>query len=347
MRTRTRTGLFRELNAAMQADCLRRPSPLAIPDSVLCCCALDASPRGQHDDCPLAPTDSTSPPRPHRVAESQTDLRFTTPHFMFPVSHPDPSAAYEHIRSATLSLPNSPSLTIPTILLPLLALANAVAYLRLSRSSKRHHVLVARALQALQALFTTVLATLLFSNVVPSAVRTCLLSTIWQRLFRHHDADAIRRIQDEFHCCGFNTVRDRAWPFPDHKSAGRCADMYGREVSCAQPWLAALQRNSGFDFGIVVAVGLFQIATWLLSESTRFRDESRPRPRGMIHYGTTDGPEGARLLPGVVGEEDEAAEDGSRSRSERTTEEQAEQNGREESNGVRVQGSSTQENPWQ
>ncbi|KAG5980797.1 hypothetical protein E4U54_006730, partial [Claviceps lovelessii] len=130
------------------------------------------------------------------------------------------------------------------MLLPILALANALTHVRLSRSPKRHHALLARTLQAVQALFVTVLATLLFSHVVPSAVRTCLLSTIWQRLFRTHDADAIRRIQDEFHCCGFNTVRDRAWPFPDHKSAERCAETYGRVVPCARPWMRALEQNA-------------------------------------------------------------------------------------------------------
>ncbi|KAG5980522.1 hypothetical protein E4U55_003937 [Claviceps digitariae] len=261
-------------------------------------------------------------------------------------------AIYKHILSSTLSLPISPSTTIPTILLPILALANTLIYLRLYGSPKRHHALLAQTLQALQALFTTVLATLLLSHVVPSATQACLLSTIWQRLFRNHDADAIRRIQDAFHCCGFNTVQDRAWPFPDHKSARRCAETYGRDVSCAQPWMGALQRNAGLDFGIVVAVGLFQIATWLLSESGRFRNDSmpRPRPKGMIHYGTIEGPEGARLLPGVVGEEGEAGEEGGNSRPERSTEEGAEQNGRGVSNGVPVQagqGGSTQENPWQ
>ncbi|KAG5947712.1 hypothetical protein E4U53_006390 [Claviceps sorghi] len=256
-------------------------------------------------------------------------------------------AIYQHIRAASLSLPTAPSLTIPTTLLPILGLANALAYLRLSRSPRRHHVLLARTLQAVQALFTTVLATLLFSHVVPSAVRTCLLSTLWQRLFRNHDADAIRRIQDEFRCCGFNTVRDRAWPFPDHKSAGRCAETYGREVSCARPWLGALGRNSGLDFGIVIAVGLFQIATWLLAESGRFRNESRPRPRGLIHYGTIDGPEGARLLPGIVGEEGEATDHGEATRQERASEAGPEQSAGGNSDGVPAQGTSTQDNPWQ
>ncbi|KAG5939915.1 hypothetical protein E4U59_002783 [Claviceps monticola] len=259
-------------------------------------------------------------------------------------------AIYQHINSATLSLPISPSMTIPTILLPLLALANALAYLRLSRSPKRHHALVARTLQAVQALFTTVLATLLFSNIVPSsAVRTCLLSTIWQRMFRSHDADAIRRIQDEFNCCGFNTVYDRAWPFPDHKSAGRCAETYGRTLACVQPWTRTLQRNAGLEFGIVVAVGLFQIAMWLLSESGTFRDGgSRARPRGLIHYGTIDEPEGARLLPGVVGDEEgEASEDTTNARRDVDGEEAAEPVPRGGSNGVPVQnGVSTQDNPW-
>ncbi|KAG6041856.1 hypothetical protein E4U41_001016 [Claviceps citrina] len=261
-------------------------------------------------------------------------------------------AIYEHASSASLSLPISPSTTIPTILLPVIGLANTLAHLRLSRPSRPppqpHHALLARTLQAVQALATTVLATLLFSNVVPSAARTCLLSTIWQRHFRNHDADAIRRIQDAFHCCGFNTVRDRAWPFPDHQSARRCAETYGREVSCAQPWARALQRNAGLDFGIVVAVGLFQIATWFLSEYGGFRDGSRARSRGLIRYGAIDGPETARLLPGVVGEGGEADEEERGARQDADGEVEGEQNARADSNGVPVQGSSsTGDNPWQ
>lgn len=260
-------------------------------------------------------------------------------------------AIYEHVISTSLSLPISPYMTIPTILLPVLALTNAFVYLRFGKSRKRHDALLARALQVVQALCTTVLATLLFSNIVPSAVRDCLLSTIWQRLFSIHDAEAIRRIQDTFNCCGFNTVRDRAWPFADHQSARRCAETYGRQVSCAQPWLRALQQSSGLDFGIVLAVGLFQIATlFLLSGSMALDNEGRVRPRGMIHYGSIDGidgPETARLLPGVVGDAgDGPGEDGEDTRPDVERESSP---ATDDSSRVRVRGSvPTQDNnPWQ
>ncbi|KAG5982866.1 hypothetical protein E4U43_006360, partial [Claviceps pusilla] len=88
------------------------------------------------------------------------------------------------------------------------------------------------------------------------------------------------------------------------------------------------------------------IATWFLSETAGFRND-RPRPRGMIHYGTIDGPEGARLLPGVVGEDGEAAEEGAATRAERASGEDEGQNARGDANGVTVQGGSTQDNPWQ
>ncbi|GAB0144834.1 hypothetical protein EsHS_00005290 [Epichloe bromicola] len=98
-------------------------------------------------------------------------------------------------------------MTISTILLPVLALTNAFVYLRFGKSRKRHDAVLARALQVVQALCTTVLATLLFSNIVPSAVRDCLLSTIWQRLFSIHDAGAIRRIQDTFFSTAAGSTR--------------------------------------------------------------------------------------------------------------------------------------------
>lgn len=88
---------------------------------------------------------------------------------------------------------------------------------------------------------------------------------------------------------------------------------------------------------------------WLLSESGTFREGgSRTRPRGLIHYGTIDGPEGARLLPGVVGDEEgEVSEDATNARRDVDSEEAGEQVPRGGSNGVPVQnGVSTQDNPW-
>ncbi|OAA35421.1 tetraspanin Tsp3 [Metarhizium rileyi] len=109
-------------------------------------------------------------------------------------------ARYEHINSTSLSLPISPAVTIFTVLLPLAAAANALFYPRLARSHLRSNHALAWIFQGAQGIVTTVLATLLFSNLIPSAARDCLLSILWQRFFSSHDAESIRRIQDALNC---------------------------------------------------------------------------------------------------------------------------------------------------
>lgn len=78
------------------------------------------------------------------------------------------------------------------------------------------------------------------------------------RLFRAHDGATIRRIQDTLDCCGYNSVRDRAFPFTT-TAPSTCAETYGRAVACVKPWRGAMQVNSGLEFGIVMAVGLMQV----------------------------------------------------------------------------------------
>ncbi|KAH6895194.1 hypothetical protein B0T10DRAFT_209939 [Thelonectria olida] len=206
-------------------------------------------------------------------------------------------AIYEHVNSTTLSLPISRPLTIIALLLPLFGAVN-LRFFRSSGSSTSRRVL-AIGLQALQAILVTVLATLFFSDVLPSAARTCLLSTTWQHLFSSHDADSIRRIQDAFNCCGFNTVRDRAWPFPSQHGSRDCIETYGRNVACVGPWQMALQRNSGLEFGIALAVGLLQIVGVFLVATNSHSDgiyTRRPIQRHAVNES-----ERARLLPGIGG----------------------------------------------
>ncbi|RDA93064.1 hypothetical protein CP533_0687 [Ophiocordyceps camponoti-saundersi (nom. inval.)] len=175
-----------------------------------------------------------------------------------------------------------------TIILPLLSAANAIFYQRLllrsaSAAAQRRTLPRAMTLQTLQAILTVVLATLFFSEMMPSVARTCLMSGRWQRLFSSRDIDSIRRIQDALNCCGFSTVLDRPWPFPGHQGARDCADTYRRDVPCSQPWQTALQRNCGVEFGIVIAIGVWQILSLILPLRTMSQsrttndDDSRRR----------------------------------------------------------------------
>jgi len=73
------------------------------------------------------------------------------------------------------------------------------------------------------------------------------------------DANAIRTIQDRFHCCGFNTAVDRAWPFPrgkpeDGYGADQCTKTYRRDRPCVGPWRQAQQKNAGFFFALATII---------------------------------------------------------------------------------------------
>ncbi|SPO05161.1 uncharacterized protein DNG_07847 [Cephalotrichum gorgonifer] len=208
-------------------------------------------------------------------------------------------AIYENVNAATLSLPIPPLLTILATLLPFVALANIIFHQHLVTPANvpARQRLLAITLQALQAILTTALATLFLSDVVPSAARNCLLSTTWQRLFSAHDSESVRRIQDALDCCGFNTVRDRAWPFPGQPTSRPCAEVYARTTPCAEPWRMALQRNAGLGFCVVLGVGVLQISALILPEIVN--SLGGVLRRRTVAQSTGNDPERTRLLQGA------------------------------------------------
>ncbi|KAF7562409.1 hypothetical protein G7046_g1715 [Stylonectria norvegica] len=183
-------------------------------------------------------------------------------------------AVVVHFHSASLSLPISPALSILATLLPIIGFLNAYIHptlLRRSRTSpSRIHQLAPLVLQTLQALITTILATLLFEGVVPSQGLDCTLDNEWMGMFRAHDANGIRRIQDTLDCCGLNSVKDRAYPFPKG-APSTCAETYGRTTACKGPWRGAMQTTMGVDFAVMLAVGLMQIVgLFMMREGTNW-----------------------------------------------------------------------------
>lgn len=85
--------------------------------------------------------------------------------------------------------------------------------------------------------FPLVLATLSAVYAIRSDLRTCSSETQWAHMFRRKDEPAIRSIQDRLHCCGFNSVHDRAWPFPSRNNDARtCERTQGYVISCAGMW---------------------------------------------------------------------------------------------------------------
>ncbi|RKU44755.1 hypothetical protein DL546_005634 [Coniochaeta pulveracea] len=179
-------------------------------------------------------------------------------------------AKYQHLNAVSLSLPLSSASTIAAILLPVLSFLNTLYYnfhsLSSTRAGSRDPVFLPQALQVLQTIFATVLATTFYSDISSDSAQRCLLSTRWQKLWSDHDSAAVRRIQDTWDCCGFNSIKDRAWPFP-HKGSPQpdCATQWGRTIACGQPWGGAMRQSAGLEFGIVVVVSLLQLANVLLS----------------------------------------------------------------------------------
>lgn len=179
---------------------------------------------------------------------------------------PWPTFRYEHTSAATLSLPISRASTISTILLPILSFLNTIYYVNSSPRSQTQssqatcNSLLAPGLQLIQIILTTVLGTTFLADMIPAATQQCLLSTRWQQLWSTKDSSTIRRIQDTFDCCGFNSVKDRAWPFPNKANPQPdCATHLGRTGACVGPWTQALQASGGVEFGVVLGVGVLQV----------------------------------------------------------------------------------------
>ncbi|KAJ6439563.1 tetraspanin Tsp3 [Purpureocillium lavendulum] len=169
-------------------------------------------------------------------------------------------AVVVHFHTLHLSLPISPFITVLAVVLPIAAFINAYIYPNLLRNSHAcdlaplNHSAFERLapviLQGLQAVVTSILATLLFEGV------------------------SIRLVQDTYHCCGLMDVDDRAYPFDGQT----CAQLYGRTESCEAPWKSAMQVTSAVDFGVVIVVGLMQIiGLMLMRERTKWWTALRTR----------------------------------------------------------------------
>lgn len=75
-------------------------------------------------------------------------------------------------------------------------------------------------------------------HVSTSAILRCQMETQWTRFFRAHNQEAIRGIQSALQCCGYNSIYDRAWPFPGHGvDADACVRSLGFHRRCADVWM--------------------------------------------------------------------------------------------------------------
>lgn len=187
-------------------------------------------------------------------------------------------AIYVQVTSSTLSLPISTGTTVLTIILPFLAAANVFytpllqRYLQKNVRSLALQHLSPVALQIIQGVLTVVLATLAAQGFVPGQLLECSLEGKWMGMWRAQDGRSIQRIQDAFNCCGLRSIKDRDWP------RDQCRKSYpSRQDSCLAPWSASMQRSSGLEFGVVVAVGILQLIHLALF---RLRNSGGARARG-------------------------------------------------------------------
>ena len=117
----------------------------------------------------------------------------------------------------------------------------------------------------LLVIYETAIATLALTHVAPPSELTCGLERRWSALFSNKNAEAIRRIQDQFQCCGFRSVQDRAWPFPDRSHTVKaCVQAFGRSSSCFGSWRQMEQVTGGLILLVAVVTFVLKVRRPLL-----------------------------------------------------------------------------------
>ena len=112
----------------------------------------------------------------------------------------------------------------------------------------------------LLVIYETAIATLALTHVAPPSELTCGLERRWMALFRNKNAEAIRRIQEQFQCCGFRNVQDRAWPFPDRGHTARaCVEAFDRSRGCLGGWRQMEQITAGLILLVAVMTFLIKV----------------------------------------------------------------------------------------
>ncbi|KAL2886936.1 tetraspanin tsp3 [Ceratocystis lukuohia] len=168
--------------------------------------------------------------------------------------------------------------------------------------------LIPFASQLLQALLSTILASILFSISASPQIVECSLNAQWQQLFSERDASAIKAIQETLQCCGFRTPKDRSWPW-DSNGGGRCADVLGYHEACGPKWISSSRAEAGKAGTVTIMVMLLQGLVLLI---VRWRTERGRQPwsivnSGSLGWGQNRSDPGFRpLLEDIEGERDDS-----------------------------------------
>jgi hypothetical protein len=76
------------------------------------------------------------------------------------------------------------------------------------------------------------------------------------------DEESIKTIQDAFSCCGFNSPRDMAFPFPENSrhGANACMERYERDTACFEPWREEERKVAIMLLVVPVAVFVWKVS---------------------------------------------------------------------------------------
>ncbi|KAL5331709.1 hypothetical protein ACEPPN_001246 [Leptodophora sp. 'Broadleaf-Isolate-01'] len=195
-------------------------------------------------------------------------------------------AGYAYTQIRYLSLPIPQALALLTVVLPFITGISAQRTYGLVRRSANNEpyqlTIPLIAVIGFQLMYETIIATLALTHMIPPAALLCGLESKWKSWWSAHDAnagEAIRTIQDALNCCGFNTVRDRSWPFTEPAT---CAKTFGRTQSCAAPWRRSEQIHAGLLLLVAVSVFIIKIGHTHDVEDVDETEDNRATVRRLI-----------------------------------------------------------------
>ena len=147
-------------------------------------------------------------------------------------------------RTTTLYLPLPISLSATTTILPILTPILLFLARFLSNQSTTgantptfRNRFITSVISYLLTILPSGLATLALTYLFAPDLLVCQLNNQWQSYYHNKDSRAIRAIQDSLHCCGFRSVKDRAWPFKDRThDDDACVEQIGYARACLGPW---------------------------------------------------------------------------------------------------------------
>ena len=108
-------------------------------------------------------------------------------------------------------------------------------------------------------IYESVLAALAGTHLAPVGGLNCPLGERWQSLFSAK-SNRIQAIQDAFSCCGFRSLEDMAFPFPDARhGADTCEVRYERDIRCLEPWREEERKVAIMLLVIPIAVFVWKV----------------------------------------------------------------------------------------